>query len=194
MKKVIFGKRIALIVFFCVVFLAFCSCGMNSEQYNVDGIENFETGESSVELNYQILPSEDFLEDFEYTNADYHYRYGGFWLLIGFSEECSLISVQYEKEEYKEAKSYCLQNMQLVDDFCLEHNGYTFLLNTQQLDRFPSWFNMVAYNDSLNCLVFMGFYDDYDYSTDDSQSVQSNWSEFLEKHFSDIYDWSADNG
>ena len=192
MKKVIFGKRIALIVFFCVVFLAFCSCGMNSEQYNVDGIENFDKHVGHFEINYQILPSEDFLEDYEYTNADYHYRNDITSFFDIFGTQRSLISVQYEKEEYKEAKSYCLQNMQLVDDFCLEHNGYTFLLNTQQLDMFPNWFNMVAYNDSLNCLVFMGFYGDY--STDDSQSVQSNWSEFLEKHFSDIYDWSADNG
>lgn len=193
MKKVIFGKRIALIIFFCVVFLAFCSCRMNSEQDNVDGIENFDKQVGHFEINYQILPSEDFLEDFEYTNADYHYRRDITSFFDIFGTQRSLISVQYEKEEYKEAKSYCLQNMQLADDFCLEHNGYTFLLNTQQLDMFPSWFNMVAYNDSLNCLVFMGFYEG-DYSTDDSQSVQSNWSEFLEKHFSDIYDWSADNG
>ena len=47
---------------------------------------------------------------------------------------------------------------------------------------------MFAYNDDIRCLVFMGFYGSI-YQPDDAQEVREHWSEFIEKYFSDMYDW-----
>lgn len=39
----------------------------------------------------------------------------------------------------------------------------------------------------------MGFYSP-DYSSKDAQNVCDNWGEFIEKYFSDIYDWGQGDG
>lgn len=201
MKTNIVIKKLNVIFLCCLMVLTLCSCGDRfngekySEKFNVDGVENFEVNEGDFELNHYILPSMDFLENFSCLDVDYHYRRKfKTWLSI-VGTECSLIAIQYEQNNYESAKEYCLQNMQLLESNCVEYNGYTFIENTelatkQNRTSFPKWFNMFAYNDKLNCLVFMGFYGE-DYWVDDAQEVKDNWGTFLEKHFSDVYDWNT---
>ena len=185
--------------------LTLCSCGDRfngekySEKFNVDGIENFDKFEGSIEINQYILPSDTFLEEFNYLDIDYHYRerYKTIFSIVGTDR--SLITIYYEQEEYQQAKEYCLQNMQLLESNRVEYNGYVFIDNVKletlrnnniPTSQFPDYFNMFIYNDDLNCLMFMGFGGEDNYGFD-AQEVKDNWGEFLEKHFSDVYDWNT---
>ena len=182
------------ILIFCCALLAclLCSC---SYTYSVDGYENFDKRESHYELNHYILPSDDFVELFQNSGIDYYYREQQ-QSLLQFVEK-SFIVINYEAETYELAKEYCLQNMQFSDAESLEYNGYIFIENIELAVKqnryensgdFPEWFNMFAYNDNMKCLVFMGFYGSI-YPPVDAQEVREHWSEFIEKHFSDVYDW-----
>ena len=175
----------------CCIFLLFCLCSCT---VRIDGYENFKINTSDYELDHYILPSEDFVNIFPNIGLDYHFR--DEYSIIRFVER-SFIVIEYEKETYEIAKEYCLQNMQLSDADPLEYNNYIFIENIELAVKqnryenpgsFPHWFNMFAYNDNMNCLVFMGFYGSI-YKPDDSPDVRDHWGEFIEKHFSDLYDW-----
>ena len=198
-------KRLMAILLCCLMVLTLCSCGDRfngekySEKFNVDGIENFDKFEGSIEINQYILPSDTFLEEFNYLDIDYHYRNNFKTIFSIFGTERSLITIHYEQEEYQQAKEYCLQNMQLLESNRVEYNGYVFIDNVKlktlrnnniTRSEFPHYFNMFGYNDDLNCLVFIGFFGE-DYWVDDAQQVKDNWGAFLEKHFSDVYDWNT---
>ena len=183
----------------CFMMLFFTSC---SEKIGVDGIENYQDNHSHYELNAYLLPSSGFIEEFEHIDIDYHYRaeYKTYFSCEGV--ERTLLVVEYGQEVYDEAKMYCLQNLQLSESNLLEYNDYLFVENIElavkqerygKASSFPQWFNMFAYNDDLRQLIFMGFYSP-DYSSKDAQNVCDNWGEFIEKHFSDIYDWGQGDG
>jgi len=187
-------KRFCIAILLCLLVFMFCAC---SETYCVDGIENFRADHSNYELNVYLLPSEYFIERFAHINIDYHYRakYETYFSFSGI--EKTFLVAEYEQEVYEQAKKFCLQNLQLSDTNTIEYNGYIFIENTKLAVRqnrfgksnaFPKWFNMFAYNDDLKKLVFMGFYSP-DYSSNDAQNICDNWGEFIEKYFSDIYDW-----
>ena len=198
-------KRLMAILLCCIMVLTLCSCGDRfngekySEKFNVDGIENFEVKEGDFELNHYILPSMDFLDKFSFLDVDYHYRYDHKTIFSIVCTERSLITIHYEQEEYQQAKEYCLQNMQLLESNRVKYNGYVFIDNVKletlrnnniPTSQFPDYFNMFIYNDDLNCLMFMGFGGEDNYGFD-AQEVKDNWGEFLEKHFSDVYDWNT---
>lgn len=177
-----------IILLLCCVALFLCSC---SSDYKVDGYENFNLNHSHYELNLYILPSTDFADTFKYTDIEYHYR-EEYQSTTHFVER-SIVAINYEKEIYQQAKEYCIQNMQLAGSSAIEHNGYTFIENTKLAagqDRlgksFPHWYNMFAYNDTSNSLLFIGFYGS-DYTSNDAQNIRDNWGLFWEKHFSDIH-------
>ena len=181
-----------MFVFLCGIALLFCSC---SSEYSVDGYENFQVNHSHYELNNYILPTTDFVDIFQNIDVEYFYREE--YKSANQFVERSFLVINYEKAIYEQAKEYCLQNMQLSGSGYMEYNGYRFVENIKLAKMqnryetpgsFPHWFNMFAYNDNANCLIFMGFYSP-DYSSDDAQNVCDNWGEFIEKHFSDIYDW-----
>ena len=185
-------KYIAFLL--CISTVLLCSC---SSEYSVDGYENFQVSHSHYELNNCLLPTEDFAEMFQYNNIEYYYR-EKYKSMLEFVEK-SLLVIKYEKSIYELAKEYCLQNMQLADSHYIEYNGYVFIENIKlaiaqdrygTLNDFPALFNMFSYNDNLNCLVFMGIYCP-NYTSDDAQNVRANWGDFLEKHFSDIYEWDG---
>ena len=102
-----------------------------------------------------------------------------------------MVDIHYEQTEYEQAKEYCLKNMSLSDSSILEYNGYTFIQNTAENTNhgFPYWFQMFAYNDNTGTLVFLGIYLD-GYSAEDAQEVRNHWGAFVEKYFSDDFDWS----
>ena len=173
-------KKLCVSVLLCFLVLLFCSC---SEKISIDGIENFQVSHSNYELNVCLLPSADFIEKFEHTNIDYHYyaEYGTYLSIAG--TERTLLVAEYGPDTYEEAKTYCLQNLQLSETNSVEYNNYTFIENIElavgqerygKANSFPKWFNMFAYNDSLRRLVFVGFYSP-DYTSADAQNVCDNW-------------------
>jgi len=180
---------IALLLTVC-----FCSCDANN-YICVDGIENFKTVQSNYELNNYILPSDDYLEQFEFLTAEYHYReiYESWASIIGV--EKSIVTVIYSPEVYNKAKEYCLQEMQLDHLNTIDYNGYTFIENIHltvaqdrygEINGFPRWFNMFIYNDTKHCLLFIGYYNS-DYTSGDAQAVSENWGQFLIDAFGDVY-------
>lgn len=182
-------KSICLLL--CIAMLLLCSC---SREYSVEGYKNFSIHHSDYELNHYILPSDDFVETFQHTKIDYYYR-EEYSSIVDFASR-TFVVINYEKDVYEQAKEYCLENMQLSESVYIEYNGYTFIENIELAVKqerygeisFPRWFNMFVYNDDLNTLIFIGFYGT-EYSNEDAQDIQNNWGAFLEKHFSDLYDW-----
>lgn len=190
-------KRILLFIIIICVSLTFSSC---YEEYPVvrNGIDEFEIGDGGMlyELNDYLIPSETFLKDFSYIDADYHFveRTKYWWLPITY-EEKALLEATYEPDAYIQAKEYCLQEMELSDTVIIEYNGYTFIDNNELTleknynNAFPMYFNMLVYNDRLNRLIFMGYYNS-DYFGK-SEEVTQNWGQFLETNFSDLYDFGS---
>lgn len=183
-------KKVNLILALCFIMMIMCSC---NSKYSVDGFENLNVNDSNYELNHYILPSDDFADTYEYKNIDYTFR--DEYLSIFYWTERSLIVIEYDEDVYTQAKEYCLDNMMLNESMTLEYNGYTFIENIklavgQERNSFPHWFNMFAYNDDVNILVFMGFYGtNYDYQKD-LQNVKDNWGDFLDEHFAELHDFS----
>ncbi len=194
-------KKFFLVIFAILLCLTSCSSesSKTEEVYThvveVDGIENFKSPEGYYELNASILPSQDFLSQFKYINADYHFRehYESKWDFCGY--EKSIVIIEYDATTYEKAKQFCLGNMVLSENYSLFLNDFVFLENletaiAQEREEcaFPMNFNMFVYNDNLKCLVFMGYYNP-DYTNKDAMSIIKNWNKFLETYFSDVYDF-----
>ena len=167
-----------------ILFLSSCSY-----TYKVDGIENFDVNLPEFGVNRGILPNENFISEYPYKNADYHYREDHRNTTLNIVEK-SLVAFEYEHNDYLKAKEYCVKTMSLMNAEALEYNGYTFLYNQLVLSDFPHLFNMVVYNDSKCKLVFLGIYTtEYSSSEADAEEVKANWGEFVEEYFGDIHDW-----
>ncbi len=193
-------KKFVFLILSLILCLTSCSNISSNEDkiYNhvirVDGIENFKSPEGYYELNASILPSQDFLSQFKYINADYHFRehYESKWDFCGY--EKSIIIIEYDASIYKKAKQFCLENMLLSVNYSLFYNGFVFIENLSLPIEanlsygFPQYYNMFAYNDNLKCLVFMGYYNP-DYTNKDAMSIIKNWAEFLEMYFGDVYNF-----
>ena len=185
-------KRLMAILLCCLMVLPLCACGEKySEKFNVDGIKNFEKFVVTVEINKYILPSDSYLEEFNFLDIDYHYRINYKTIFSFLGTERSLITIHYEQEEYQQAKEYCLQNMQLLESNRVKYNGYVFIDNVKletlrnnniPTSQFPDYFNMFIYNDDLNCLMFMGFGGEDNYGFD-AQEVKDNWGNIFRKAF-----------
>ena len=93
------------ILFILMLFLAFGSC---SHDVQYSGIENFSENHSNVELTVHLLPSDTFIDDYQYKNAEYYFRDLG-ECLSGYNLlERSIVIVEYDEDVYIEAKEFCL--------------------------------------------------------------------------------------
>ena len=198
-------KKISLVITLFLLLSSLCSCTNKNVDdeiiydriIKVDGINNFKNNEGNYELNVYLLPTDDFVNRFDYTDIDYHYRehYESNIDFVGY--EKSIVVIKYEENVYEQAKEFCLQEMTLSENYILEHNGYVFKENVElaiEQDRyredfvysFPKRFNMFAYSDSLNCIIFLGFYCP-DYTNEDAMLTIKKWDQFLYRYYSDVY-------
>ena len=198
-------KKISLVITLFLLLSSLCSCTNKNVDdeiiydriIKVDGINDFKNNEGNYELNVYLLPTDDFVNRFDYTDIDYHYRehYESNIDFVGY--EKSIVVIKYEENVYEQAKEFCLQEMTLSENYILEHNGYVFKENVElaiEQDRyredfvysFPKRFNMFAYSDSLNCIIFLGFYCP-DYTNEDAMLTIKNWDQFLYRYYSDVY-------
>lgn len=211
-------KKATLIITLLIVVCTLFSCNMPKPEANASensiieqkvytdiyetvGIENFNKFDGPSEMNIDILPSDDFIENFEYVDAQYVYRecYEGWWDVI--ADEKSIVVIKYDESNYMAAKEFCLNEMNLSETYTLQYNNYVFKENVATAIRyctysddgvhsFPQRFNMVAYNDNLNTLVFFGcFFSGY--TDKDAMFIISQWGEFLNIHFSDVYSFDG---
>ena len=191
MKRKVFT---AFALLLCCTLL--CSCSLKKywdTSISIDGFENFDLYEpSQVGLNVSLLPSEDFTERFKHEEIVYRYRNDDTFFNFS-SKERTLVAVSYSPEVYEDAKQYCFQEMELSKTNVLEYKGYVFVENVTSFfssssSCFPIQFNMFAYNDNLNSLLFIGLFGD-DYKYESASDVAENWGTFIEEHFGDMYDW-----
>lgn len=205
MKKCVICLLCLSIALFCV--------GCGAYKIEIDGYEKFDINHSDFELNHYLLPDLEFPDKFPYIDIEYHYN-EDYKTIEDFTEK-SLIVIRYNEKNYEQAKAYCLQNMNLSEAEPIEYSGYVFIENIElaiKQDRydtredFPRWFNMLAFNDDENCLVFIGFYAarmtiasylcgswqeysalyDIDGGLSVAQKVRDNWGLFLKDFFSTV--------
>lgn len=192
-----YKKTSMLLIILLILSLILSGC--KYEVYK-EGIENFDVNDSNISLNSCILPSDDFIENFDYTNGEYYYNdVNEHWLYVANCEQ-SIVILNYKTDVYEQAKAYCLDTMELSETNQFDYNGYTFTENIglakawDDLEdgvntRYPHHFNMFAYNDEEQCLVFMGFYSSPDNKDDNIYLAQTDWEEFLRTYFYEYYDF-----
>lgn len=196
MNKYVIIKLLIVLSIISSLFLTLCSCGHN---VIIKGIENFSPGDSEFSLCSTLMPNHNFINQYEYIEADYYYSDYCKDSCVGFGEEHVIIYFEYDEEIYNEAKDYCLSKFPLSEKNRVEYNGYVFIENVWlkeendepfDLERFQ----MFIYNDGLNRLVFMGYKNMEDYfvsfSPEQSQNVLDDWETFLEQEFAEVYDFS----
>ena len=161
---------------------------------SADGIENYREAQSSMDVNRSLLPGEDFPERFPTVDADYHYREYYNQYSLSPDTERSIVVCRYEPEVYGQAKAYCLTNMELSDENRKEYRGCVFAENLRMTDQrtWDIWFNYLGWNDETHCLIFLGFHENSETEgyAEDQRLISDDWGAFLEKHFSEFYDFS----
>ena len=152
-------KKIVFVIIILLVTITLTSCF----PYKIRGISEFNVGNSSVTICEKLLPNEGFSEKFNSFNKDYLYYYAGYNFDLRMYES-ALMYFQYDKETYALAKNEMLNLCILSQETQFNYNEYNFYRNItdlnetyEKLNGFPYEFNMIAYNDTLNTLVFMGF-------------------------------------
>ena len=195
MKKLL--SLMVLIILCCLI-----SCDMGFSSPNLRGIDKYNEANSSVSLCQELLPSDDYLELFDYIDGDYHYIDNSGY---GFSvrDEQVLMYLTYNEDVYKTAKEFTFQNIYFLENYKYSYNGYEFLVNIcrkmegrdsdivkSEID--PYWFNMVAFNDEKNTIVFMGFYMPEELRTPEVKQLLTfeDMGAFLKEYFL-FYDFDA---
>lgn len=166
------------------------------QSVEIHSIEKFELSTSTVSLTQYLLPDEGFIDMFKYTDGNYHYYDN---CKLANALELVLMELSYDAETYSKAKNYCLESMYLSDENVKEYNGYIFLENLelpQHLNRlenqknvkFPYTFAMFSYNDSKQTLIFIGFYCGTGLHNEVDRDA-TDWGAFLDKYYSEYYDF-----
>lgn len=188
--------------FLCMTIIIAMCLLLSACKYEVyiEGVENFSVSDSNISLNLCILPSDDFIDKFEYTKGEYYYNdVNEHWLYVANCEQ-SIVILNYEEDIYEQAKTYCLENMVLSEINQFDYKGYTFTENIGLAEawgdiedglntKYPYRFNMFAYDDEQQCLVFMGFYSSPDRKDENVTLAETDWEAFIDIYFSQYYDF-----
>ena len=170
-----------------VLMFSFFSCSMTRE-----GIEEFHASSSSYGVCDKLVP-EQLLENYEHIEGDYFFHSDSYVETKRLMcVDKALMYLVYDSSTYTLAKDYVFENMVLDDTIFEELNGYVFYINMRYDnileeqsygDKYPYFYNMVAFNDVKNEIVFLGLYVPYYYyEYSGGEEAKSNFSEHL-KHF-----------
>ena len=130
-----------------------------------------------------ILPSEDFIDKFEYKEARYYHYETALFDVSNF-HAFSYLYFEYSDEVYFEAKDFMLSEVKAFNDHYEHYHDFVFLESAKTVEKrnlsstkieseFPEWFWMLGYNDVSKSMLFCGFYNDLnEYTT---------WDDLLEK-------------
>ena len=170
------------------------------------GIEKYGRSNSSMTLTQYLIPilegedgEEAFLRDYQYIEGDYFYSDKGF--LTKNAMEKALMYLIYDSEMYGEAKNVALNSFPLSSINRYTYNGYSFIENlayyNSHIDEgenlyFPKHFNMVAYNDEKNTIIFIGFiFGKESMDEDDNAALNPFNIELFLKTYFPYYDFDA---
>lgn len=186
-------KSIAIFVLIIAVMFCLTSCA----PIEVEGLEEYSPALSSSGLTSYLFPSEDFLTQFAYVDGTFNYVD-----MLKYDDEClekAMAVLKYDEETYEQVKQYCLTSMDLSDSE-ITYGGYVFLENYQHAiaydnfdgeknNRFPYFFTMIGYNDSLKEMFFFGLECGENYHVA-AQLIYSDCGAFLNEFYSEYYSFS----
>ncbi len=193
-------KKVSVLFCLILILLLFPSCAGKGYIIEKTGMTEYRFSEGFFEINHCILPSGDFITQYSPVAEDYHYIATFEHKFDIECDEKSIIIFRYAPSVYQEAKAYCLSEMDLRDIGIPDLNGYCFLENYRlALGRedelkngckaFPMWYNLFAYNDSGNTLVFIGGYNpecNWDGIEEDAKRIIDDWPNYVEQYFPEI--------
>lgn len=200
MKKIIiFVLGLVLVLSGCCYVTEKKSISEYKEKIAINGF-----GFSDIELDKPpyYLPSDTFLDDYEYLEGDYY-----FYEPSIFNEFCTeywkpnivLLTLNYDKDVYLDAKDFTINNIPKYEDYFYTYNDYQFYVNKNFMDRYvnisvpemPNIFTMVCYNDEYNIICFLGFANTYP-ELDEKylNNLDENWESFIDQYYGEYYDFS----
>lgn len=185
-----FVKKIALVFGVIAVLLVIAASSYLLTDKAVCGIENYKPADCSLSLTAHLFPSDNFLQDYNYLEGDYSYRYDG-----GITQHraTAIAMVRYEPDVYHQAKETCLKQFSLCDRHCFTIEEYYFaehLCHTKETAqgtwevscKYPRKFNMFAFNDANYSLIFLGYYCSNE-NDEVTLLAESNFEAFLPRVF-----------
>ena len=205
-------KRIRIIIctlMITVIVFSLGSCSVfpfrnvsqcDSLQEYKDDIEPNGIASYSDNINVKnFLPSQTFLSDFEYLKGDFHFYSEKVFNWMFFDKSSSspikaILSLKYSGEVYESAKAEVISKIPSANDSIYKYGDYTFYENgnfsaNEDKVSFPKKFNMVCYNDTNKTIIFLSFFSYID-NEQEKEQIISNWSEFIDIHYGEYYDFS----
>ena len=184
-------KKIVAYVMCIIMTYLLAGC---SENKSVSGLENFSIHMATMRTGWYLLPSEDFLEKYEYIEGDYYWELKEDGFLVN-CRDSSFIWLRYSKENYDKAKKYTTDTISVAENDRFIYNGYSFFRNlkVEQEEKgvFPFWYTGVGYNDEKCILLFMGLFVTGNQEELAASIYESgNWEGFI-KEFYPEYDFDA---
>ena len=184
-------RKLVSLVLLIVIMFSFSAC--SSRTY--EGIEKFHPSSSSYGVCAKLVP-EGLLENYTYLHGNYFYNEDdSFNLDVGpLDEHTALMYLIYEDSMYASAKEYTFNNLFLEDTVFTEFNGYVFYINLRyhnvREDEYPCFYNMVAFNDNKNEIVFFGLYVSYYYyDYKEIKELENNFAEHLKYFYGEWYNF-----
>ena len=195
-------KKLLSLLVLIIILCCLISCNIEFSSNKLSGIDSYNVANSSVSICYELLPSDDFLELFSYIDGDYYYVNNAV-NFFSTGDEQAIMYLIYEEDIYESAKEFTFQNMYFLENHKYSYNGDEFMVNVcrkmdgrdpnivnGELD--PYWFNMIAFNDEKNTIVFLGFYMPKNLATPEIEQLLTfeDMGAFLKEYFS-FYDFDA---
>lgn len=169
-------KRI--VIFLTALFLVASLCGCSMVE--VDGIENFSSMESSLELNYNLFPgNEEFLTSYPYISAIYKYNQND---TVKSTKAKSFVKLTYSESVYETAKEHCIMSFQFAERQYL-HDGFLFMERIyDEIFSYPESMCIFAYNDAAHQLMFFRYLNT-GMNDESKQMVLNDFGRFFDQEF-----------
>ncbi len=177
--------RLLLLLVLCFVVLHACYYPWTLVR---EGLEMVGNHYSSYGVDGDLFLTREFLDKYQYSDG--FFRYEGFEPDLFKLVERALVWLTYEDDVYALAKSEMLNARNMENEMLDGTEAFGFVFYMNKNFSFPSCFTAIAFNDSAQTLLFIGFCieednEDYNYC----QLAESNMEGFLMHYFCEWYDW-----
>lgn len=189
------AKTLLSILVIVLLLFVFSSCTIFHVKIN--GLENFNEKDSEVGLCAFLFPK-GFLKSYNYLYGDYFYDDNSNFGIFYYEHiDKAFVYAVYDEKTYSEAKQYLQSSLSLIKEPIGTVGNYIFYKNTEINVHYDKaiydkhHFTAVAFNDTNNTIVFIGFYiapRHYDYTEHDA--LYDNWPQFIEYYYGEFYDFS----
>ena len=197
-------KKVSICILLSVVLFVLSGCSYVIEYDSLDEYKEFikknGIGHSDMGLDSPeyFLPSDTFLEDYEYLEGNYYFYENGLFNNMDQFPDRTLITLKYDNEKYYEAKEGVLKNFPQYGECFYTYNNYQFYFNKNFIDRHYDehppeifhWFTMACYNDENNMVCFLGFNKTYFKDDKYLNDLDNNWEAFIDEYYGEYFDFS----